>query len=105
MNFPSFSKVFFPFSSPKTCARPGASVFDLGFGSGVMTAMLLAAAPSSGVRVIGVDLEDKVKVATETLGICGNLWDLVEKASCNDCELDNASHHGTLTSLIFFWRF
>ncbi|CAL1126529.1 unnamed protein product, partial [Cladocopium goreaui] len=47
--------------------RPGASVFDLGFGSGVMTAMLLAAAPSSGVRVIGVDLEDKVKVATENM--------------------------------------
>lgn len=73
-----------------------------------MTAMLLAAAPSSGVRVIGVDLEDKVKVATETLGICGNLWESVgsgKKASCNDCELDNASHHGTLTSLIFFWRF
>jgi hypothetical protein len=44
--------------------------------------MLLAAAPSSGVRVIGVDLEDKVKVATETLGICGNLWDLWIEKPC-----------------------
>ena len=45
-------------------SSPPASVFDLGFGSGVMAAMFLAV---EEVEVVGVDLEDKVPVATATL--------------------------------------
>lgn len=45
-------------------STPPASVFDLGFGSGVMAAMFLAV---EEVEVVGVDLEDKVPVATATL--------------------------------------
>lgn len=46
--------------------RPGAQIFDLGFGSGVMVAMMLAVA-GEGATVVGVDLSDKVEVATENL--------------------------------------
>eukprot|EP00928_Gymnodinium_smaydae_P058568 TRINITY_DN41758_c0_g1_i1.p1 TRINITY_DN41758_c0_g1~~TRINITY_DN41758_c0_g1_i1.p1 ORF type:complete len:334 (+),score=75.23 TRINITY_DN41758_c0_g1_i1:90-1004(+) len=45
---------------------PGASIFDLGFGSGVMAAMMLAVA-GRGASVTGVDLEDKVLIATDNL--------------------------------------
>eukprot|EP00930_Biecheleria_cincta_P096189 TRINITY_DN88067_c0_g1_i1.p1 TRINITY_DN88067_c0_g1~~TRINITY_DN88067_c0_g1_i1.p1 ORF type:complete len:361 (+),score=64.15 TRINITY_DN88067_c0_g1_i1:155-1084(+) len=41
-------------------------IFDLGFGSGVMTAMMLAIA-GKGAHVVGVDLADKVPVATANL--------------------------------------
>ena len=64
---PVFPNGFQAFSHPSApVPRPGASVFDLGFGSGVMTAMLLAQQPQA--LVTGVDMEDKVKLATETLG-------------------------------------
>ena len=43
--------------------RPKAQIFDLGFGSGVMAAMCLAAS-EAGATVVGVDLADKVSVAT-----------------------------------------
>jgi len=45
---------------------PGVTALDLGFGSGVMVAMLLAVA-GEGAKVIGVDLADKVPVATRNL--------------------------------------
>eukprot|EP00434_Breviolum_minutum_P035021 symbB.v1.2.030996.t1/scaffold3552.1/size55549/2 len=45
-------------------STPPASVFDLGFGSGVMAAMFLAV---EEVEVVGVDLEDKVPVATANM--------------------------------------
>lgn len=41
-----------------------ARVFDLGFGSGVMAAMFLAVGAK---QVLGVDLEDKVEVATSNM--------------------------------------
>lgn len=52
-------------------STPPASVFDLGFGSGVMAAMFLAV---EEVEVVGVDLEDKVSVATATLRLKN--WDV-----------------------------
>ena len=51
--------------------RPDAEVFDLGFGSGVMAAMMLAAAPSA--TVLGVDMPDKVAVATRPAGKEGEM--------------------------------
>ncbi|CAK9024084.1 unnamed protein product [Durusdinium trenchii] len=46
--------------------RPKAQIFDLGFGSGVMAAMCLAAS-EAGATVVGVDLADKVSVATRNM--------------------------------------
>ncbi|CAE7244868.1 FAL1, partial [Symbiodinium sp. CCMP2592] len=48
---------------------PGCGIFDLGFGSGVMTAMMLAVADDSATAV-GVDLADKVPVATGNMESC-----------------------------------
>eukprot|EP00971_Amphidinium_carterae_P062448 1235826-Amphidinium_carterae.1 len=47
-------------------AQPRSTAFDLGFGSGVMMAMLLAVA-GKGAIVTGVDLEDKIAVARRNL--------------------------------------
>mmetsp|Transcript_40030 Transcript_40030/g.87408 ORF Transcript_40030/g.87408 Transcript_40030/m.87408 type:complete len:320 (-) Transcript_40030:143-1102(-) len=49
-----------------TLRQPGVRAFDLGFGSGVMTAMMLAVA-GDDAKVYGVDLPDKVPVATKNL--------------------------------------
>lgn len=46
--------------------RDGAQVLDLGFGSGIMVGMMLALA-GEGAHVVGVDLADKVPVATANL--------------------------------------
>lgn len=45
---------------------PGVQIFEVGFGSGVMTAMMLAVA-GEGAHVVGIDFADKVPVATANL--------------------------------------
>jgi len=46
--------------------RPGSSSFDVGFGSGVMMAMMLAVSPGSS-HAWGADLADKIPVARKNL--------------------------------------
>jgi len=60
VQIPALEKLL-PYLNP-----PGVEVLDLGFGSGVMIAMMLAVA-GKGSRVTGVDLADKISVAQANL--------------------------------------
>lgn len=83
-------------------STPPASVFDLGFGSGVMAAMFLAV---EEVEVVGVDLEDKVSVATATLRLKNwDVWRVSKNWSLLLGSCENRIPKGN-SVFIFFQRF